>query len=197
MKNKIFLSIIFALLLIGSSLYVRYRANVPRDQDIKEQSLNMDDSGTKALFDDSIVEVYKDPVYHFRISYPSYLTPTVEDAVDHQIIGFVNEAYPEDMGVMGIVISTTTALSARAWVEESNQVNYTGVPPNIARLRVEREIMISGILAVIVHPYSDFQGQHEEFTYEKSVLLVKDGKLFTISARTTDPEKIWNSFRFE
>jgi hypothetical protein len=116
--------------------------------------------------------------------------------IDRQIIRFIDEAHPEEMGVMGIIVSTTTATSAHAWVEEYNR-QFTGISPNTVRFRIEREIVMDTMLAVVVYPYEDVQGVHEEYTYEKRLLIVKDGKLFDIGVRTNDPEKIWNSFKFE
>lgn len=194
MKNKILFSIVIAALLISGSLYVRYRANAPQVPDVQKQNLDMNDSGTKALFDDSIVEVYKDPVYHFRINYPSYLSTSVYEDSNHYSVNFRREPDPWQVAV---IVSTTTTLSARKWVEEFNQTPNQESPDIKTGYRIEHEVTISGIPTVVVHSYSDWPGGHEEFTYEKSVLLVKDGKLFTISARTTDPQKIWNSFKFE
>lgn len=190
MKNRIIFSIVIAALLIGgSSLYTN---NHPSLENLRIMKVYL----WQRLEDLNIMKVYQDPIHDFRISYPGYLTPEVYKNSYLDGVGF--NTGPNDMGVMGVTVSTTIASSAREWVEKKNKEIDPEFPDHRYELRIDKEITINDIPALVVHGYSEWPGGSEEYAYEKSVLLVRNGKLFRLNAsRARDEEKIWNSFRFE
>lgn len=131
MQNKLSIFILLGLVTLVSTMGFLYMRQKPLDSNIIPDAIEHNQNDLNSL------KIYRDLMHHYHISYPGYLTPIVDDTTTHQGVTFVAEG---DSWTIAVSVSTTTAISARMWIEEYNQRNYTGSPPYTTRYRIEQEM---------------------------------------------------------
>lgn len=133
---------------------------------------------------------YRDVQLGFEITYPYYLTPLKPD-IDRKLVTFVEES---GYGEISVEVATTPFATPEEWVAAENEKGLTTLSTH--QYRIEQERTIDGVHALVVHIYTDSPGGHEEYTHEKTALIIKDTFLYHVNTRATDHEVVWNSFRF-
>ena len=133
---------------------------------------------------------YNDSKYHFRIDYPCYLSVLHED----QYIAFVLAEYDGPGGPgSGIFIEPTSFLKPEEEVARMNKERETEFTNTIYRTVIDGSITLNGYSGIVTHEIAECY----DHPFPKNLMFIKDGNLFTISDRSVDYQRTWNSFKFE
>lgn len=98
-------------------------------------------------------------------------------------------------GLIGVAIYDNTRLKSLAeWVVEQNNFLKKVNGRNTVSIVIEKTIKIGDVNAIVT--YQQSKDELGPYDYEKTTVFIKDGKLFELSTRVADHEKVWGSFKF-
>jgi len=155
---------------------------------------------------------YTDNKYHYSVDFPNYsnISNIYNQKVEVSknagggsfIINGGVSFLDDNLGNFGII--RLEIFENIEFKNTSEWLNYENKRFNYPRKSFEKEILIDGYKAIVVHNMGGINKQTEEhFWNEKTAVLIKDGTLFEIYTRfglgneeSSEHQKVWNSFKF-
>ena len=139
---------------------------------------------------------YHDSRYHFRIDYRPDLSVVHED----HYVGFVVAGIdgPDHTG-SSVFIEPTSFATPEEFVAQENKDTdaYFANREQPIDLNLVSHWVIDTTITINDHTGIVAHGTSDGYPLPPMVMFIKDGNLFTISDRTVDYQRTWDSFHFE